>query len=79
VPATPINVGILRDVFAEDGEVVGFDGSEIAGRARTAEQMAEIFGDHATGTAVGIVRGVRMIGNDAALLRASAVSCPPGR
>jgi uncharacterized protein (TIGR02246 family) len=64
--------------FAEDGEVVGFDGSEIAGRARIAEQMAGIFADHATGTYVGIVRSVRKLGDDAALLRAVSGVVPAG-
>lgn len=57
-------------VFAEDGQVVGFDGSEVAGRARIEEQMARIFADHATGSYVGIIREVGALGPDAALLRA---------
>ncbi len=64
--------------FAEDGEVVGFDGSEIAGRAQIAEQTAGVFADHATGTYVGIVRGVRRLGDDAALLRAVSGVVPAG-
>ncbi len=64
--------------FAEDGEVVGFDGSQIAGRAQIAEQMAGIFADRATGTYVGIVRDVRRLGDDAALLRAVSGVVPAG-
>lgn len=64
--------------FAEDGEVVGFDGSEIAGRAQIAEQMARVFAGHATGTYVGIVRDVRRLGDDAALLRAVSGVVPAG-
>jgi uncharacterized protein (TIGR02246 family) len=56
--------------FAEDGEVVGFDGTPIAGRGRIADAMEAIFRDHETGVYVGIVRHVRDIGRDAALLRA---------
>ena len=45
--------------FADDGEIVGFDGSAVFGRSNIAEQMARIFADHATGSYVGIVRGVQ--------------------
>jgi uncharacterized protein (TIGR02246 family) len=64
--------------FADDGQVIGFDGSEIAGRASIAEQMAAIFADHATGSYVGIVRSVRPLGADAALLRAVSGVVPAG-
>ncbi|HEV7495503.1 SgcJ/EcaC family oxidoreductase [Baekduia sp.] len=64
--------------FADDGQVVGFDGSEITGRASIAEQMAAIFADHATGSYVGIVRSVRPLGADAALLRAVSGVVPAG-
>lgn len=66
-------------VFAEDGQVVGFDGSEVAGRARIADQMSRIFTDHATGSYVGIVREVRGLGPDTALLRAVSGVVPAGR
>src|SRR2546428_13243599 len=56
--------------FAEDGEVIGFDGSQISGRARIAAEMQRIFTDHATGTYVGNIRGVRMLGPQAAVVRA---------
>jgi uncharacterized protein (TIGR02246 family) len=65
--------------FADDGVVIGFDGSESNGRDAIAEEMDRIFSDHETGTYVGKVRDVRMIGSDAALLRAVAGVIPPGR
>jgi uncharacterized protein (TIGR02246 family) len=65
--------------FADDGIVIGFDGSESNGRAGIADEMNRIFSDHETGTYVGKVREVRMIGSDAALLRAVAGVIPPGR
>jgi uncharacterized protein (TIGR02246 family) len=60
----------FAEPFALDGEVIGFDGSQIAGRARIAQQMAQIFADHSTGSYVGVVRSVRRLGETAALLRA---------
>jgi uncharacterized protein (TIGR02246 family) len=64
--------------FADDGTVVGFDGSEVVGRTAIAEAMAEIFADHATGSYIGIVRGVRPIGDGAALLQAISGVVPAG-
>jgi uncharacterized protein (TIGR02246 family) len=64
--------------FAEDGEVIGFDGSPVTGRTRIAEAMDAIFRDHATGSYVGVVRRVRRVGDDAALLRAVSGVVPAG-
>lgn len=65
--------------FAEDGEVIGFDGSQIEGRATIAEEMSRIFADHETGAYVGKIRRVRAIGPEAAALRAVAGMVPAGR
>jgi uncharacterized protein (TIGR02246 family) len=65
--------------FAEDGEVVGFDGSQNTGRVAIAEEMGRIFADHATGTYVGKVRRVRSLGSQAAVLRAVAGMVPAGQ
>jgi uncharacterized protein (TIGR02246 family) len=64
--------------FAEDGEVIGFDGSETHGRTAIASELGRIFADHATGSYVGIVRSVRPLGEDAFLLRAVAGIVPAG-
>lgn len=65
--------------FADDGEVIGFDGSRHSGRAGIASEIGRIFADHATGTYVGKVRGVRSLGSQAAVLRAVAGMVPAGR
>jgi uncharacterized protein (TIGR02246 family) len=65
--------------FAEDGEVVGFDGSEMSGRAAIAAELDRIFADHATGTYAGKVRSVRLLGSHAAVLRAVAGMMPAGK
>jgi uncharacterized protein (TIGR02246 family) len=64
--------------FAEDGEVVGFDGSQNTGRAEIAAEMGRIFVDHETGTYVGKVRSIRALGSEAAVLRAVAGMVPAG-
>jgi len=65
--------------FADDGEVIGFDGSQTTGRERISAEMQRVFSDHATGSYVGKIRGLRMIGAQAALLRAVAGVVPAGQ
>ena len=65
--------------FAEDGVLIGFDGSVHAGgRAAIAAQLDEIFADHETAPFVVKVREVRPLGSDAAVVRAIAGLIPPG-
>jgi uncharacterized protein (TIGR02246 family) len=65
--------------FAEDGKIVGFDGSQNSGREEIAAEIGRIFADHETGTYVGKVREVRPLGSDAAVLSAVAGVVPAGQ
>jgi uncharacterized protein (TIGR02246 family) len=65
-------------MFAEDGSLVGFDGSPIDGRGEIEGHLAPIFADHPTAAYVGKVREVRSLATDVALLRAVAGMVPPG-
>lgn len=67
------------DLFIEDGHVVGYDGSEMAGRAAIGEELGRIFRDHATGAFVTRIRGVKQLAAGVALLRAVAGIVPPGQ
>ena len=73
------DAGAFAAPFAEDGVVIGFDGSEIAGQAEIAAAMAAIFAHHATGSYVGIVRSCTALGPEAALLRAVIGVVPAGQ
>src|SRR5262249_48761024 len=64
--------------FAEDGAAIGFDGSEHSGRSGIAADMSRIFADHPTGRYVWKVRSVRLLGSDAAVLRAISGIVPAG-
>lgn len=64
--------------FVEDGEVIGFDGSEMHGRSEIESQLGQIFGNHPTARYVGKVRGVRLLASDVAVLRAIVGMVPPG-
>ncbi|HEX8033547.1 MAG TPA: SgcJ/EcaC family oxidoreductase [Ktedonobacterales bacterium] len=65
--------------FTEDGETIGFDGSQLIGRADIATTLNQIFADHVTAAYVAKVRNVRMLGADAAILRAVVGMVPPGQ
>jgi len=69
---------MTRD-FADDGEIVGFDGSEVSGRERIASYLAGIFADHKVASFVTLVRDVREITPGVMMLRAHAGMVPPGK
>lgn len=69
----------MAATFAIDGELIGFDGSQIVGQAEIVAHLAPIFADHPTAAYVRIVKQVRLIGPDVALLRAIAGLVPPGQ
>ena len=66
-------------LFASNGSVVGFDGSQVNGQLEIGAHLSEIVSHHQTAAFVTIVREVRPIASDAALLRANAGMVPPGK
>jgi uncharacterized protein (TIGR02246 family) len=68
----------MASLFTENGSVVGFDGSQMNGRAEIEATLAPIFADHPTAAYVGIVREVRALAPAVALLRADSGLIPPG-
>lgn len=59
-------------LFAEDGRAVGFDGSAHDGARMIAQDLSRIFEEHRTPAYVGLVREVRLLGADAAIVDAAA-------
>ena len=68
----------MTDLFTEDGNLVGFDGSQINGRSEARTVLSQIFADHQTAAYLGIVKEVRLLSPDVAILRAVAGMIPPG-
>lgn len=56
--------------FAADGELIGFDGSEAAGRQGIHDHAVPIFAHHKTPRYVAIVQAVKLLTPKAAILRA---------
>ena len=69
----------FEDLFIVDGDVVGFDGSELHGRGAIGEHLAQIFADHPTAPYVYRITGVTQVSTDVAILRAIAGMTPPGQ
>ena len=66
-------------LFASNGSIVGFDGSQVNGQLEIGAHVSEVFSHHQTATYVTIVREVRPISSDVLLLRANAGMVPPGK
>jgi uncharacterized protein (TIGR02246 family) len=65
-------------LLAEEASVIGFDGSQMEGPAEVEATLSRIFQDHPTAAYVSVVRGVRFLTPDVAMLRAVAGMVPPG-
>ena len=66
-------------LFASNGSIVGFDGSQVNGQTEIGGHVSEIFSHHQTASYVTIVRDVRTIVSEVALLRANVGMVPPGK
>jgi uncharacterized protein (TIGR02246 family) len=64
--------------FSETGQIVGFDGSQLDGRAAIEAHLKPIFADHPTPPYTVLVTSVRFVGPDTAVLRAIVGMIPPG-
>jgi uncharacterized protein (TIGR02246 family) len=64
-------------LFTDDANVVGFDGSQMNGRTEIESTLAAIFADHRIASYISIVRSVRLLSPNVALLCAVAGMVPP--
>ncbi|EPZ44487.1 SgcJ/EcaC family oxidoreductase [Alicyclobacillus acidoterrestris] len=69
----------MADLYIEDGEQIGFDGSQVIGQAEIYAHIAPIFEHHATARFVSKVKSVRFLSPDIAVLRAIAGMVPRGQ
>ncbi|MEC0230371.1 SgcJ/EcaC family oxidoreductase [Paenibacillus alba] len=69
----------MAAVFAEEGELIGFDGSVVQGRALILEHLAPIFANHPTPPYYGKVKSVHFLAEGVAVLRAIAGMVPQGK
>jgi uncharacterized protein (TIGR02246 family) len=69
----------MAALLSTSGSVIGFDGSQMNGRAEMAATLGQIFANHKTAAYVSIVREVRLVRDDVAILRAVVGMVPPGQ
>jgi uncharacterized protein (TIGR02246 family) len=68
----------MAELFSENGNVIGFDGSQMDGRKQIESMLGQIFADHPTPVYVAAVREVRFLAPGVALVRAVAGMVPRG-
>ena len=66
-------------LFASDGNIVGFDGTQVFGQTGIGAHLSEIFSHHQTARYVSIVREIRALTDDATILSAVAGMIPPDK
>jgi uncharacterized protein (TIGR02246 family) len=71
------NAAGFAALFVRQGNIVGFDGSQVDGQDKIEAHLAQIFAHHRTAAYVGKVREVRLLGTEVVLLRAVAGMLPP--
>ena len=64
--------------FADDADIIGFDGTHHRGRLSIAADLRQIFASHQTPAYVAVVRSVRPIAANVAVLMAHAGMIPAG-
>jgi uncharacterized protein (TIGR02246 family) len=69
----------FASLFTADGDVVGFDGSQMKGKEEIESSLGGIFEHHATAAYVGKVREVRLLAPEVGVLRAVVGMLPPGQ
>ncbi|SFV06945.1 SgcJ/EcaC family oxidoreductase [Alicyclobacillus macrosporangiidus] len=69
----------MANLFTEEGEMIGFDGSLAIGREEIYSHLKPIFDHHPTARFVSKVKSVRFLRPDIAILRAIAGMVPPGQ
>ncbi|HLU12034.1 MAG TPA: SgcJ/EcaC family oxidoreductase [Oceanobacillus sp.] len=66
-------------LFANDGSVVAFDGSQINGQAEISQHLRQIFADEPPAAYVGKIKDVRLLTHGAGMVRAVVGTIPPGQ
>ena len=73
------DAGEYASLFADNGNLIGFDGSQVNGRQEICAHLSEIFQHHETASYVSIVKEVRHLDAGVWVLRAVAGMVPPGK
>lgn len=72
------NAAGMSGLFAANGSLVGFDGSQLNGQKEIYDVLNEIFGNFPTAAYVAIIKEVRMLSADSAMVRSVVGMVPQG-
>lgn len=72
------NATAFANLFAVNGNAIGFDGSQMNGRRQIEEELTQVFTNHQVAAYVSIVKEIRLLAASVYLLRAVAGMVPPG-
>ena len=67
------------ELFTDDANVIGFDGSQMNGKEQIRKELSRIFKDHKPAAYINIIKEIRFINPDVAILRAMVGMLPPGK
>lgn len=73
------NANGMTALFAENGNLIGFDGSQIIGKAELLDVLDNIFAHHSTAAYVALIREIRLLSPGVAWLKADAGMVPAGK
>lgn len=69
----------MASLFSDNGNVIGFDGSQMNGKKEIEKELQQVFANHKTAAYVWKVNEVRFLNAETALLRAIVGMIPPGK
>ena len=73
------NAAVFAGLFTKEGNVVGFDGSQMNGQKQIEAELEKIFASHKVSSYISIVKEIRQLDQDTFLLRAVAGMVPPAQ
>jgi uncharacterized protein (TIGR02246 family) len=73
------NPNRFAELFAPDGNVIGFDGTQVNGSTQIHAHLTQIFNSHITASYISIIREIRQLSPDVVALRAVVGMIPPGK
>jgi len=69
----------MASLFAEDANVIGFDGSQMNGRQEIETELKQVFANHRTARYVWKIEEIRFLDSQTAVLRSIVGMVPPGK
>ncbi len=69
----------MASLFSDNGNVIGFDGSQMNGQIQIETGLSQVFANHRTASYIWKVKEVRFLNSEVALLRAIVGMIPPDK